>query len=317
MTMLLAYEAVEKGEKQWTDIVPISKNAYGVEGSSVWLDPKEKFTMQDMIEFIAIPSANDACVATAEFIAGSEEAFVARMNQRAKELGMNDTHFVDTNGLHQPEHYTSANDVAIMARTLITKFPQVLEITKVQSKTIRGGSFKLENTNHVLGQYDGLDGLKTGFTDEAGYNLAGTAERNGFRLISIELGAKNDQQRVNDTVKILDYGYTNFKQQDIIKKGDAVEELAPIDSGKTTETAVVAADDLKVPVKNGENVEQKVVFKQVEAPVKKDDVLGQLQVLQNGKEIAHVDLLAKDDVEKGSWLRLMFRGIGRFFSSLF
>lgn len=222
MTMMLIYDAVAAGEKKWDDIVPVTKTAYGTEGSSVWLDPSEKWTLRDMLEFIAIPSANDACVTTAEFIGGSEEGFVARMNKRAQELGMTGTHFADTNGLHHPDHYTTAHDIALMARELITKYPEVLEITSVQSKMIRNGTFKLENTNHVLGRYEGLDGLKTGFTDEAGYNLAATAERNGFRLISVEMGAPNDAARVADTMTILDHGFNNYKQTTVVKKDDLV-----------------------------------------------------------------------------------------------
>ncbi len=318
MTMMLAYEAVEKGEKKLTDVVPISKNAYLVEGSSVWLDPNEKFTLQEMLEFIAIQSGNDACVATAEFIAGSEAAFVERMNKKAEELGMKDTHFADTNGLHHPDHYSSAYDIGIMARELISKYPQVLEVTKVQTKMIRDGKFKLENTNHVLGQYDGLDGLKTGFTDEAGYCLVATAQRNGFRLLSIELGAPNDDVRVSDSMKILDHGFNSYKQESVIKKGEAVSELAPITSGKETEVGTVAAEDLNVAVlKEGGAIEKKVVYNEVEAPVAKDAVVGQLQVVQNEKVVASVDLLAAEEVEKGSWIRLMFRGIGNFFSGLF
>lgn len=318
MTMMLAYEAVEKGEKQLTDIVPISQTAYGTEGSSVWLDPKEKFTLAEMMEFITIQSANDACVAVAEYVGGSEEGFVARMNEKAKELGMNDTHFADTNGLHHPDHYTSAYDIAIMARELITKYPQVLDVTKVQSKMIRDGAFKLENTNHVLGQFEGLDGLKTGFTDQAGYCLAGTAERDGMRLISVQLFASSDAKRVEDTKKILDYGYANFKQESVIKQGEAVSELAPISKGKEKETEAIAAGDLMVAVpKNGGAVEKKVVFDDVEAPVAKDTKLGELQIVQDGKVVSKVDLVAKQDVEKGSWLRLGMRGIGNFFSGMF
>lgn len=318
MTMLLAYEAVAKGEKQLTDIVPISKSAYGVEGSSVWLDPKEKWTLQDMIEFIAIPSANDACVAVAEFVGGSEEGFVARMNAKAKELGMKDTHFTDSNGLHQPEHYTSANDIAIMARELINKYPHVLETTKIKSKMIREGKFKLENTNHVLGNFAGMDGLKTGFTDEAGYCLTGTAVRDGFRLISVQLKAPNDLARVNDTKKILDFGYANFKREAVVKKGEAAAELAPVEDGVETEIEAVAEQYLNVAVpKNGGALEKKAVFTAVTAPVAKDQVVGQLQVVQNGTVISSVNLLAKQDVEEASWMRLAFRGIGDFFSGIF
>ncbi|KEO81140.1 D-alanyl-D-alanine carboxypeptidase family protein [Tumebacillus flagellatus] len=318
MTLLLTYEAVEKGEKKLTDVVPISNNAYGVEGSSVWLDPKEKWTLQDMIEFIAIPSANDACVATAEFIGGSEQAFVDRMNKKAQELGMKDTHFADSNGLHDPNHYSSAYDIALMARELITKYPQVLDITKIQSKTIRDGKFKLENTNHVLGKIEGMDGLKTGFTDEAGNNLVGTAQRNGMRLLGVELGAKDDNMRVNDSIKILEYGFANYKPTTVIKKDESVSDLAPITSGVEKEIGAVAKDDLIIATKNGApDITKKAVYQDVTAPVKKGQVIGELDAVQDGKTIASVPLVAAQDVEKGSWIRLMFRGIGNFFGNLF
>ncbi|MGZ4031378.1 MAG: D-alanyl-D-alanine carboxypeptidase family protein [Tumebacillaceae bacterium] len=318
MTMLLAYDAIAKGEKKLTDIVPVTPDAYNVEGSSAWIDPKEKWTLDDMLKFIAIPSANDACVATADFIAGSEGAFVDRMNKRAKELGMNDTHFADSNGLHDPNHYTSAHDIGIMARELITKYPQVLQISSIPYLTIRGGANKLENTNHVLGHYDGMDGLKTGFTDEAGYNLVGTAQRNGFRILSIELGAPDDNSRVDNTVKLLDYGFNNFKETAVTKKGDAVTERAPIESGKDKDAEAVAATDLTIALPNNNaKYEKKVSFNDVKAPVKQGDKLGKMDIVQGGKVVASVDLVAKDDVEKGSWLRLMFRGIGSFFGNMF
>lgn len=318
MTMLLAYDAIAKGEKKLTDIVPVTPDAYNVEGSSAWIDPKEKWTLDEMLKFIAIPSANDACVATADFIAGSEGAFVDRMNKRAKELGMNDTHFADSNGLHDPNHYTSAHDIAIMARELITKYPQVLQISSIPSLSIRGGKNVLENTNHVLGHYDGMDGLKTGFTDQAGYNLVGTAQRNGFRILSVELGAPDDNSRVNNTVKLLDYGFNNFKETTVIKKGDAVTERAPITSGKDKDAEVVAATDLTIALPNNNaKYDKKVTFNNVQAPVKQGDKLGKMDIVQGGKVVASVDLVAKDDVEKGSWLRLMFRGIGNFFGSMF
>jgi D-alanyl-D-alanine carboxypeptidase (penicillin-binding protein 5/6) len=231
---------------------------------------------------------------------------------------MKNTHFADSNGLHHPDHYSTAYDIALMARELITKYPQVLEITKVQNKLIRDGKFKLENTNHLLGAYQGLDGLKTGFTDEAGNNLVATAERDGFRLISVQLGAKNDAMRMNDTKKILDYGFANFKRETLIRKGESPEELAKVAKGKEVEVATVAKEDLAVAVKkDGAPFEKKVVYQEVTAPVAKDQPVGEMQVLQNGQVIAKVDLLAKDAVEEGSWIRLMFRGIGDFFGNLF
>lgn len=323
MVLLLAYEAVQKGQKKMTDIVPVPKEAYNIEGSSVWLDPKEQFPLQDMLKFIAVPSGNDASTSTAIFLAGSEQAFVDQMNKKAQELGMKGTHFANSNGLHNPDHYTTAADMAILARELVTKYPQVLEISSIQSFEMRGGQNKIENTNHLIGKYEGMTGLKTGFTDEAGYCLISTAQRGDLSLLGIVLHSNTDAGRVSDTRALLDYGFGNFKSKRVAEKDKPLAEKATIANAKSTEVEVAPANDLYVAVKNGQEqgVQTKIEWKQVEAPVSKGTVLGQLQQVQNGKVLSSVNLVATQDVEKGSWLRLFFRnmfgGIKNALSSLF
>lgn len=311
MTMLLTMEAVQKGEKKLTDIVPVPLEAYNMEGSSVWLDPKEKFTLEDMLKFIAVPSGNDAAMATAIFIGGSSKAFVDRMNQKAKELGMTGTHYVNPDGLHDPNHYTTAHDLAIVTTELISKYPQILELTKIKSFEMRNGKNIIENTNHLLGQYEGMDGLKTGFTDEAGYCLVSTGQRNDHRLLGIVLDAKSDLERQADTRNLLDYGFNNFKTQVVAKKDDPISEKAIVANAKDEEVTVAPANDFYLTVKNGDDqgIETKYVWNPVEAPFTKGQVLGQMQKVKNGKVLNSVDLVSTLDVDKGSWIRLFFRKI--------
>lgn len=311
MTMLLTMEAVQKGEKKLTDIVPVPLEAYNMEGSSVWLDPKEKFTLEDMLKFIAVPSGNDAAMATAIFIGGSSKAFVDRMNQKAKELGMTGTHYANPDGLHDPNHYTTAHDLAIVATELIVKYPQILELTKIKSFEMRNGKNFIENTNHLLGQYEGMDGLKTGFTDEAGYCLVSTAQREQHRLLGIILGAKTDLERQTDTRNLLDFGFTNFKTQVVAKKDEPISEKAIVANAKDEEVTVAPASDFYLTVKNGDDqgIETKYVWNPVEAPFAKGQVLGQMQKVKNGKVLNSVNLVSTQDVVKGSWFRLFFRKI--------
>ncbi len=319
MTMLLTLEAVQKGQKKLTDIVPVPLEAYNMEGSSVWLDPKEKFTLEEMLKFIAVPSGNDASVAIAVFIGGSSQAFVERMNQKAKELGMTGTHYANPDGLHDPNHYTTARDLAIVSKELISKYPQILELTKIKNFEMRNGVNKIENTNHLLGQYEGMDGLKTGFTDEAGYCLVSTAQRNGTRLLGIVLGAKTDLQRQQETRVLLDNGYNNFKTQLVAKKDEPIGEKAMVANAKEPEVTVAAAKDFYLAVQNGDEqgIETKYVWNPVEAPFTKGQILGQMQKVKNGNVLNSVDLIATQDVEEGSWLRLFFRKLfGGISSSL-
>jgi serine-type D-Ala-D-Ala carboxypeptidase (penicillin-binding protein 5/6) len=312
MTLLLAEEAIAQGKAKLTDVVPVSQEAYNIGGSSAYLDPREKWTLEDMIKFICVPSANDADVAVADHLAGNEAEFVRKMNEKAKELGMTNTHFTDASGLHNPDHYTTAHDLAIVARELVTKYPQILKYTSIPKLVVRDGKNVFENTNKLLGNYDGLDGLKTGFTDQAGYNLVSTAERNGFRVIGIILGAASDEKRVSETRKLLDYAFNNFTEKQLYKKDQPLSQMAPVEKGKDKEVPVAPNTDVYVALPSGQanaKVDQKITFDSVTAPIKKGQKVGTLSLVYDGKVLNNVDLVATQDDDKGSWIRLFFRGV--------
>ncbi|GIM45912.1 D-alanyl-D-alanine carboxypeptidase [Collibacillus ludicampi] len=312
MTLLLVEEAIAQGKAKLTDVVPVSQEAYNIGGSSAYLDPREKWTLEDMIKFICVPSANDADVAVADYLAGNEAEFVRKMNEKAKELGMTNTHFTDASGLHNPDHYTTAHDLSIVARELVTKYPQILKYTSIPKLVVRDGKNIFENTNKLLGNYDGLDGLKTGFTDQAGYNLVSTAERNGFRVIGVILGAANDDKRVSETRKLLDYAFNNFTEKQLYKKDQPLSQMAPVEKGKDKEVPVAPNTDVYVALPAGQanaKVDQKITFDSVTAPIKKGQKVGTLSLVYNGKVLNNVDLVATQDDDKGSWIRLFFRGI--------
>jgi serine-type D-Ala-D-Ala carboxypeptidase (penicillin-binding protein 5/6) len=322
MTMLLIEQAIANGQVKLTDPVEVTPEAVKIEteGSGAWLKEGEKWTMEDMLKFIAVPSGNDAAVAAAQKLAGSIPAFVDRMNQEAKKLGLNDTHFANPDGLHDPNHYTSAHDLAIMARELITKHPDVLKYTSIQSLTVRNGQNVFMNTDQLLGKYPGLDGLKTGFTDEAGYCFVGTAEQNGMRLISVVLGANSDESRFTETTKLLDFGFHNFKEFKLAAKDEPLKDsTVTVEKGVSTKVSVAPAQDLIVTLQPGQEKQlvKKVTFNSVQAPVKKGQVVGTLQYVLNGKVVQSVDLQATEDDDKASFLRLFFRGIGNLIGSVF
>jgi D-alanyl-D-alanine carboxypeptidase (penicillin-binding protein 5/6) len=218
MSMLLVMEALDSGKITYEDMVPVSEHSYDMGGSQVYLKPGEEFTVLEMMKAVAIHSANDATVALAEKISGSEDAFVAMMNEKARELGMNDTNFLDCTGLTDDNHYSSALDVATMSRELIRKHPKVLEITSVWHDTFRNGLFSLDNTNKLIRSYQGANGLKTGFTTKAGHCLSASAKRNKLQLIAVVLGEPDSDTRFAEAKKLLDYGFANYDVSQVNKK---------------------------------------------------------------------------------------------------
>jgi D-alanyl-D-alanine carboxypeptidase len=228
MTMLLIMEALYQKKITLDDVVTVSEHASSMGGSQVYLAEGEEFTVHDLLKAVAIHSANDASVALAEHIAGSENVFVTLMNEKAKELAMNNTYFLDCSGLTDEGHYSTANDIAIMARELITKYPSIYEYTTIKRDTFRSGTFGLDNTNHLIGKYRGMTGLKTGVTGAAGYCLAATASRDGMDLISVVLGVESNDMRFSEAAKILDYGFSNYEIVNIDKKGVVLLVLSSV-----------------------------------------------------------------------------------------
>jgi D-alanyl-D-alanine carboxypeptidase (penicillin-binding protein 5/6) len=319
MSMLLIMEAIDSGKLSFDDIVPVSEHAYSMGGSQVYLKPGEEFTVTEMLKAIAIHSANDATVAVAEKIAGSEEAFVNMMNERAAELGMKDTRFLDCTGLTDDGHYSTASDIAIMSRELVKNHPKVLEFTSIWLDSFRDGTFSLNNTNRLVRFYEGVNGLKTGFTSKAGYCLAATASRNNLNLISVVLGGPDSNTRFNESRKLLDYGFANFEKVKVNSKGEQMQQVL-VKNGLKMEVNAILAEDVILLLKKGSkgNIESKVVIEEnILAPLSEGQKIGRVIYSVNGEELGTADLVSDREVKKASFIRLFFRmaldwiGIGR------
>ena len=319
MTLLLIYEGERDGKFDWTDTVQVSEHAASMGGSQVFLEEGETQTAADMTKSIAIASANDAAVAMAEFLAGSEEAFVQKMNERAKELGMEDTNFVNACGLDTEGHVSSAYDIALMSRELMENFPEIKEYTttwqdSIVHKTRRGEeTFGLTNTNKLIQWYDGATGLKTGSTGNALYCLSGTAERDGMGLIAVVMAAPDYKVRFREVMQLLDYGFANYAIEKGREKGYAMGEV-PVEKGMTDTVEAVVAEEISVLVPKGKEAQWETkteLLPAVSAPVEAGTKVGELVYLRDGEEVGRVELTAGENVEKANvdtMLRRMLAG---------
>lgn len=317
MTMLLIMEAIDEGKLSYGEKVRTSEYAASMGGSQIFLEPGEEMTVDELLRAIAIGSANDASVAMAERIAGSEEAFVEMMNEKAKELGLKDTNFVNTTGLPAEGHYSSAYDMAIMARELL-KYEEITKYTSKYEDYLREHTdqkFWLVNTNRLVKFYPGVDGLKTGFTSEAGYCLTATAKKNGMRVIAVVFGAPTPKSRNAQITKMLDYAFHQYQAHPVYKRNETVARV-DVSKGKQTSVAAVTSEPVSVLTKKGQSVEQieKViqVKDDVKAPIRKGDELGVLILKQDGKEILRSPIVAKQTVPEASFWDLFKRVFSRF-----
>ncbi len=309
MSMLLIMEAIDSGKLNFEDMVPVSEHAYGMGGSQVYLKPGEQFSVTDMLKAVAVHSANDATVALAEKVSGSEDAFVTLMNERAKELGMNETNFVDCTGLTDDGHYSSAHDIAIMSRELVMKHPKVLDFTTIWMDTFRDGKFELANTNKLVRHYEGTNGLKTGFTTKAGYCLSATAKKNNLQLVAVVLGEPDTNTRFAEARKLLDYGFANFDITKVNNKGEAIGEVE-VQKGLKTKVRAIYGDDVNLLLAKGEKgkVTNEVNMNEnITAPLEQGQKIGEVIYKVDGKEVGKVDAVAEEKVEKASFMRLFFR----------
>lgn len=314
MTMLLIMEAVDSGKISLDDMVTVSGNAMSYGGSTMFLETGEQLTVNDMLKGIAVASANDGCVAMAEHLAGSESAFVDMMNEKAKELGMENTHFMNTNGLDEDDHYSSARDVAIMSRELM-KHETIFNYTSIWMDTLRGGKFQLANTNKLIRFYDGANGLKTGSTSKALCCLSAAAKRNDMQLIAVVLGAPTSAERFASAKSLLDYGFANYAVNTQITAGDEVQKIA-VEKGVDKEVDVVAGDSCSTLVKKGQedNITKEIkIDETITAPIEAGQKIGTMTISRDGEVIADIDLNASSAVEK--------KGIGLiikdFFATIF
>ena len=299
MTLLLTFEALQAGKISLTDIVPVSEHAYHMGGSQIWLEPGEQLTLQEMLKAICISSANDAAVAVAEFVAGSEPAFVDAMNARAAALGMTATHFANACGLDEEGHLSSARDVAVMSREMLLHHPEVREYCTVWMDTLRGGKTQLINTNKLLKSYPGITGLKTGTTGKAGVCIAASAERDGLRLIAVVLGAASGKERFEAAKTLLDYGFAHYDSAEVTLPDDAPEEL-PVKRG-TAETAALdyaAPERLLVPKGEGSDLQTKILLPDaLQAPVQQGSPVGSWQLLRGETVLQELPICAAQDVQ--------------------
>ena len=311
MTMLLIMEAIDSGKIGWDDTVTVSESAAAKGGSQIYLKVGETMSVSDMLKSVAVSSANDCACALAEHIAGSESAFVEKMNQRAAQLGMKDTHFVNCTGLdddeNAKEHLTSAYDIALMSRELMLNHPDIQKFTTIWMDTVRGGAFGLSNTNKLIRFYPGATGLKTGFTSGAGYCLSATAQRDGLGLIAVIMGAKTSQERFAGCKAMLDYGFANFA---LITPEIPTDNRIPVKLGTKKSVTAVPAEDTKFLLDKGQKdqVTTQVVLEEcLTAPISKGQKIGTLTVRAGEQVLAQVPMVAQEAVPRLTWWEIFIQ----------
>lgn len=307
MTMLLIMEAIDRGEISYDTVVTASERAKSMGGSTIFLDTNEKMSVEDLLKGIAVASGNDACVAMAEHLCGSEEAFAAKMNERAAQLGMKDTHFVNCNGLDAPGHFTSAYDIALMSRELM-RHKDIFKFTTIWMDSLRGGKFSLANTNKLIRFYSGANGLKTGSTSVAGCCISAAAKRGEMQLIAVVLGAPTSKERFAAASNLLNYGFANYGVTQFGEKGSEIRSVA-VESGKSDSVMAIAKESSSALLQKSQIKKAKVHInlpKKVKAPVKKGSALGEIIITLDGETISRTDIVASHSVGKKDCADYMF-----------
>ena len=313
-SMLLIMEAIDSGKIKLDDKVVVSEEAAKMGGSQVFIEAGEEYTVHDLLKGVAIASGNDAVVALAEKVSGSVGAFVEAMNKKAKELGAINTHFVNPHGLDASNHYSTAKDMAILARELL-KHEKILEYTSIYEEYLEkndGTRTWLVNTNKLVRFYDGIDGLKTGFTSSAGYCLTATAKKNNFRLISVVMGEDTTENRSSDTVKLLNYGFNTYRIN-VIKTKDEVLGKSRVVGGKKESVEIVLLEDASELLKNTDDdikYDFKLKVGTIKAPVKNGDIVGRAEIIDDkGNLIDEVTVTVKEVIEKANIFDYIIRNI--------
>lgn len=299
MTLILVMEAIDSGKLKWDDSIVTSAHAASMGGSDIWLEQGETMSVDDMVKAVVVASANDAAVALAEHICGTEDEFVRKMNEKAKDLGMKDTVFKNCNGLDEDGHVTSAYDVALMSRELI-KHKDIYKYSGIWMDELRGGKTQLVNTNKLLKTYKGITGLKTGTTSQAGSCISATAERDGLSLIAVVLGSSTGKERFTDAAKLLDYGFAAYEMYtpDIPEQANGT---IAVTNGMNDTAGISAQADNSVMIEKGKGSDVKaevILPESIEAPVNKGDVVGRVLYKSGGKQIAEYPIAAADDVRQ-------------------
>ena len=315
MTMLLIMEAIDSGRIGWDDTVTASETAAAKGGSQIYLKVGETMTVRDLVKSIAVSSANDAACAMAEHIAGSESAFVSLMNQRAKELGMNDTNFVNCTGLDDAEeakaHLTSAYDIAVMSRELLKNHPDITKFTTIWMDSVRNGTFGLSNTNKLVRFYEGCTGLKTGYTSGAGFCLSASAQREGLTLIAVVLGGETSQARFSACKSMLDYGFANFA---LVAPETPQDAVVPVTLGTAAGVAAVPGEEISLLIDKAQRNQVSVSVElepEVTAPVSKGQRLGTMTVKAGEQVLKQIPMVAAEPVPRLTFGEIFWRILGR------
>ena len=318
MSLIIIMEEIEKGALDLDEEITVSETAASMGGSQIYLEVGEKMTVNDLLKAICVGSANDAVVALAERISGSEQAFVFKMNQKAKSMGLKNTNFKNATGLDTANHYSSAYDMAQMARELV-RHNKILEYSGIYETYLRqntNNKFWLVNTNKLIKTYDGMDGLKTGYTNEAGYCLTATAKRNNMRLIAVAMGEETSKKRNEEIAKMLDYGFNMYTVKEYLTKNTKVGEVKN-DKSSIGKVNVVPKEDINVLIKKG-NKDRKLTYKlnitKDKLPINKGEVIGNLDVYENGKLMYKIDVTVDKNLKKANILELLVRNLGDFFT---
>lgn len=305
MSLLLIMEQIESGKLSYTDMIKCSEKASKMGGSQIWFKQGEELSVEDCLKAICIVSANDCVVAMAEHIAGSEENFVKLMNEKAKNLGMENTNFMNSHGIDEENHYTSAKDIAIMSRELIVNHPDILKFTSIWMDSLRNGTFGLTNTNKLIRFYEGATGLKTGSTSQALFNLVATATRNNTTFLSVVMKAPSSNIRSEESTQLLNYAFSTYEVENIYEKNAVIEDKT-INKCITDNAQIAIKDDITVLKNKGQKleVEQNIIYNEnIVAPIKKDEILGRIEIYnKNTKEkICEKELICLMDINKSNF----------------
>ncbi len=291
----------------------ISEYAASMGGSQIFLEPEEEMSVRDLLKAVAVASANDASVALAEHIAGTEESFVAMMNKRAEELGMKDTQFKNTTGLSAEEHYTTARDIAIMSRELL-KYPKITSYTRIYQDYLRKETkkpFWLVNTNRLVRFYKGVDGLKTGFTNEAKFCLSATAKRGNLRIVAVVMGEPSAKARNRDVTRMLDYAFSQYTNHLVFRDGEKIG-VRHVDKGEQNKLVVRSRGQFSILMKKGEQpgeYQKQLIWDDLKAPIKRGQRVGQVRIVKDGKVVAKTDLVSLKEIPRASLWQLVKRSV--------
>ena len=317
MTLLLLMEKIDSGALNYSDTITCSENASQMGGSQIWFEEGESLTVDEALKAICIVSATDVTVAVAEKIGGSEENFVSMMNEKAKSLGMNNTHYMNSHGIDEEGHYTCAYDQAILARELISKHPNILKYTSIWMDTLRNGETELNSTNKLIRFYDGATGLKTGYTSLAMYNLVGTATRGNTTFISVIMKAPSSDVRLKETKMLLDYGFSNFETKKIASQNNDLDEI-DVDKNINENLKTKISGDVYALCKKGEDsqYETNIIYDEnIRAPLHEGDVVGKFQILNNGEIFDEKDIICINDVLKSNFLDYLIYFFNNYFQA--